>query len=211
MEAMVYRKKVTPGGWSKEPSVTRDMENDPDRATTPLSPELFYPLVTEQERVTWTYWLPTIVPSLGTLTDLIRLKAPTQVIEEFQWAWDMELFEAYEVRTAVRDPLLLGRLGQNWYRIALWGESLLPMEEITALVQKSLALRRRAYRRRVWFIPIAVVGILTSAAGLAWLGSEQNPVLPLLLGLMLSAVTLMCLAGTTPEICQQNFLRRYRH
>src|SRR5215475_10116194 len=29
-----------------------------DREMGPLSPELFYPLVTEQERVTWTHWLP---------------------------------------------------------------------------------------------------------------------------------------------------------
>src|SRR5262249_25258456 len=74
-----------------------------DREMGPLSPELFYPLVTEQERVTWTHWLPTSIvfertrtlsPS-GVISALTRLKAPAEVLEELHWTWKMDLFEAY--------------------------------------------------------------------------------------------------------------------
>jgi hypothetical protein len=84
--------------------------------------------------VTWTHWLPTAIvfertgalsPAEMTQT-LSSLQAPPAVLEELDWTWTMDLFEAYAVRTPVRrdarDPLLLGRLGGQWYRLALWGK-----------------------------------------------------------------------------------------
>ena len=67
MEAMVYRKSAA-SSWTEELDA-RSTPDDRSSAsvpasapeTSPLSPELFYPLVTEQERVTWTHWLPTSV------------------------------------------------------------------------------------------------------------------------------------------------------
>jgi len=116
--------------------------------TGPLSPELFYPVVTAQEMVTWTHWLPTAIvfdraqlqsSPLEVLSTLKRLQAPPEVAKEFQWAWKLDLFEEYEVRTPVRrdprDPLLLGRVRGQSYRMALWGESLLPLERIATLVE----------------------------------------------------------------------------
>ena len=194
-----------------------------NRETGPLSPELFYPPVTEQERVTWTHWLPTSIvfertrtlsPS-GVITALTRLKAPAEVLEEFHWAWKMDLFEAYEVRTPVRrdarDPLLLGRLGGQWYRLALWGESLLPLEEIAALVQQSLAIRARAAKRRVW---LGLGGTLPGLALVLWLGYllwEGQPVgTGLLLTFLIFFFAWLPMLVYTPENCQHDFLDRYR-
>ena len=117
---------------------------------------MFYPSVSEDELTMWTHWLPTAfvfkyrtqVSRQAFLNRLARLGAPQEVVEECQWAWNMELFEAYEVRTPerrdLRDPLVLGRIGTQRYRIALWGESLRPLHEISALVQHSFSIRRRA-------------------------------------------------------------------
>ena len=62
------------------------------------------------------------------ISTLTQLKAPPEVLEEFHWSWKLGLFESYEIRTPVRtdarDPLLLGRVGEQRYRLALWGESL---------------------------------------------------------------------------------------
>ena len=229
MEAKVYRKSVAPartegrhvrgtpedrsGAWG--PSSAEEMR--------PLSPVLFYPMVTEPEMVTWTHWLPTAIvcertsalsPSEMTQT-LTRLKAPPEVLEEFTWTWTMDLFEAYAVRTPVRrdarDPLLLGRCGEQWYRLALWGESVRPLEEITALVHQSLALRARVARWRVW---LGLGGTLAGLALIAWVGSrlgEDHPFgtsLAVTWGSMLLACLWMLLK--TPENCQHDFLDRYR-
>ena len=229
MEALVYRKSAA-SSWTEE----LDARSTPDdrssasvpastRETSPLSPELFYPLVTEQERVTWTHWLPTSIvfdraralsPS-GVVNALTRLKAPPEVLEEFHWTWNMNLFEAYEVRTPVRrdarDPLLLGRLGGQWYRLALWGESLLPLEEITALVQQSLAIRARAARRRIW---LGLGGTLPGLALVLWLGYmlwEGEPVgTGLLLTFLIFFFAWLPMLVYTPENCQHDFLDRYR-
>jgi len=191
--------------------------------TNSLSPELFYPLVTEQEMVTWTHWLPTSIifdrarlhsPVEITKT-LSKLKAPAEVLEEFHWTWNMALFEAYEVRTPVRrdarDPLLLGRLGNQWYRLALWGESLLPLEEITALVQQSLTLRARAAKRRVW---LGLGGTLPGLALIVWLGYllwDGQPVgTGLLLTFLIFFFAWLPMLVYTPENCQHDFLDRYR-
>ena len=54
--------------------------------TGPLSPELFYPVVTAQEMVTWTHWLPTAIvfdraqlqsSPLEVLSTLKRFQAPS--------------------------------------------------------------------------------------------------------------------------------------
>src|SRR5919198_3301216 len=132
------------------------------RETGPLSLDLFFPVVTEEEMVTWTHWLPTSLvfdcasahAPADVISALTQLKAPPEVLEEFHWSWKLGLFESYEIRTPVRtdarDPLLLGRLGEQRYRLALWGESLLPLEQISRLVQQSLALRTRVEKRKGW-------------------------------------------------------------
>jgi hypothetical protein len=230
MESVVYR-KITQSMWPSESSTDSGAEYDsvsslPEttQETRPLSPELFYPLVTESELVTWTYWLPTGIAFEQTslespsqvLSTLTRLDAPPAVLEEFHWAWKMGLFEAYEVRTParrdLRDPLLLGKVRGQHYRIALWGESLRPLEEITTLVQQSLALRTRAFRRRMRFT--SGVGLLGFAIGV-WLGTlpsyQGNPLgsglVFALLGLFIAAILWFI---HTPENCQQDFLDRYR-
>jgi hypothetical protein len=229
MEAIVYRKSAV-SSWNEalhacntadDRRSTRAPASAPE--TSPLSPELFYPLVTEEEMVTWTHWLPTasvfertraLSPS-GVISTLTRLKAPPEVLEEFHWTWKMDLFEAYEVRTPVRrdarDPLLLGRLGGQWYRLALWGESLLPLEEITALVQQSLAIRARAAKRRVW---LGLGGTLPGLALVLWLGYllwEGQPVgTGLLLTFLIFFFAWLPMLVYTPENCQHDFLDRYR-
>src|SRR5687767_471326 len=106
MEAVVYRKGAT----TKElQACSSPMHRGSANVLgamheTPLSPELFYPLVTEQEMVMWTHWLPTsivfdraLVLSPSTvISTLTRLKAPPEVLEEFHWSWKMDLFETYE-------------------------------------------------------------------------------------------------------------------
>src|ERR671925_451046 len=140
METVVYR-KIEANAWTKELCTSNDIHSRSPasvpasaRASMPLSPELFYPLVTVQEMVTWTHWLPTALVFDCTqelsywemVSTLRKLNAPPEVLEELNWSWKMELFDTYEVRTPVRldsrDPLLLGRLGKQRYRIALWGE-----------------------------------------------------------------------------------------
>ena len=229
MEAMVYRKSA-PSSRTEELhacSTTGDRRSASVPASLPemsaLSPALFYPLVTEQEKVMWTHWLPTslifdrartLSPS-GVINALTRLKAPAEVLEEFHWTWKMDLFEAYEVRTPVRrdarDPLLLGRLGGQWYRLALWGESLLPLEEISALVQQSLTIRARAAKRRVW---LGLGGTLPGLALVLWLGYllwEGQPVgTGLLLTFLIFFFAWLPMLVYTPENCQHDFLDRYR-
>lgn len=190
----------------------------------PLSPELFYPLVSESEMVTWTHWLPTTLTFTQEmvwspdrlLNTLTQLNAPSTVREEFLWSWKMGLFEAYVVRTPARrdlhDPLLLGKRGSQYYRIALWGESLRPLEEIATLVQQSLAVRQCATGRRAW---AAYSGTLLGFTFGMWVST-----LPTYHGNALSAGVAFALLGLffvailwflrTPENCQQDFLDRYR-
>ena len=191
--------------------------------TGPLSLELFFPVVTEEEMVTWTHWLPTCMVfdcrSVHTPADVIstltQLKAPPEVLEEFHWSWKLGLFESYEIRTPVRtdarDPLLLGRVGDQRYRLALWGESLLPLEQITALVQQSLALRTRAEKRKGW---MALGGALFGLAiGLlwAWLSPVVQPIgISLLFAFIGFFLAWLPPFLYTPENRQHDFLDRYR-
>lgn len=225
MEATVYR-KTTPGSWSGEPLDIANRVRLPDACdheTSPLSPALFYPLVTGEERVMWTHWLPTSImfdrtlmlsPS-GVINTLVRLKAPPEVLEEFHWTWKMDLFDAYEVRTPVRrdarDPLLLGRLGDQRYRIALWGESLLPLQEIAALVQQSLTIRTRAAKRRMWLGLGSTLPGLALVLSLGYLLLEGQPVgIGLQLTFLIFFFAWLPLLVYTPENAQQDFLDRYR-
>jgi hypothetical protein len=137
------------------------------------------------------------------------------VVKEFQWAWKLDLFEEYEVRTPVRrdprDPLLLGRMGGQWYRIALWGESLLPLERITALVEQSLAIRTRAVRARLQWI--AGGTLLGFGVGL-WLGYITPESQPMATSLLFTGLgfflTWFPMFMYTPENRQHDFLDRYR-
>jgi hypothetical protein len=229
METIVYR-KIDASPWIQERHAsegasstnTADM-TDSVREIGALSLDLFFPVVTEEEMVTWTHWLPTCMvfdcaslqsPAevIGTLT---QLKAPPEVLEEFHWSWKLGLFEAYEVRTPVRhdvrDPLLLGRVGEQCYRLALWGESLLPLEQITALVQQSLALRTRVEKRKGW---VALGGTLFGlAVGLLWasLSPETQPVgISLLFAFVGFFLAWLPTFLYTPENRQHDFLDRYR-
>ena len=229
MEAMVYRQSVAQARTEelhvRGTPADRRGAGGPSAAseTRPLSPALFYPVVTEPEMVTWTHWLPTalVFERTGALSPaemtqtLSSLQAPAAVLEEWDWSWTMDLFEAYAVRTPVRrdarDPLLLGRLGGQWYRLALWGESVRPLEEITALVQQSLTIRARAAKRRRW---LGGGGTLPGLVLLAWGGSLVWAGQPVGTGLQCTwwIVFLACLwrLMQTPENCQQDFLDRYR-
>jgi hypothetical protein len=96
--------------------------------------------------------------------------------------------------------------------VALWGESLRPFAEITALVQESLALRKRAARWQA--LIIGGGGLLGLALGL-WLGSRPSfaggrvgvVILLALLGLLCTGLPAQAYA---PETQQQRFLDRYR-
>jgi len=230
MESIVYRNTTAlrwPDGTRTDRGTAYDdvaQLCDIAREAQPLSPELFYPLVSASEMITWTHWLPTTIDLAPALTEspaqligmLRQLEAPPAVIEEFHWSWKMGLFDTYEVRTPIRqdlrDPLLLGKRGAQHYRVALWGESLRPLGEITALVQQSLALRTRAARRRLW---LANGGAITGFAFGLWLST-----FPAYKGDALGSAIVFALLGffcmatlwliRTPENCQQDFLDRYR-
>jgi hypothetical protein len=180
--------------------------------------------MSEAELDVWTHWLPTVVrvgrgnrevPSVLART-LTALHAPPEVLEECRWSCALELFEAYEIRTPerrdLRDPLLIGQCGGQRYRVALWGESLRPFAEITALVQESLVRRKRAAR---WRGLIAGGGALLGFALGLWLGSQPSLTgSGIGAGLILAWISLFCTGIVTeayaPETQQQRFLDRYR-
>jgi hypothetical protein len=193
------------------------------RPSPPLSPAIFYPVVSAEEMTMWSYWLPTTItfetayvtfPSV-IISRLNRLHAPVQVLEEFHWAYKMGLFEAYEVMTPerqdLRDPLLLGRVGSQRYRMALWGESLRPMAEISDLVQQSLTFRRRLTRWQRG----ALAGSTLFGIGFGWWMSSQGAFegSRLMSGFIWA---LICFGFAwlpflyTPASRQQDFLDRYR-
>jgi hypothetical protein len=177
-----------------------------------------------EELAMWTHWLPTastfkrLGPTMpmSVIRTLSDLHAPPEVLEECHWSWQMELFEAYELRTPMRrdlrDPLLIGREGSERYRIALWGESLRPLEEIHELVQKSLAIRRRTAR---WWTGIMAGGPLAGLGLGLLIGSQLSyagtPVeAGLAYGLLGMIFTWIPAQAYTPENRQQDFLDRYR-
>lgn len=195
------------------------------QATEALQPALFYPRISDDELTMWTHWLPTVFMFRGGSqalhqafrNRLERLGAPSEVMEECQWAWNMDLFEAYEIRTPerrdIRDPLVLGRLGTQRYRIALWGESLRPLADISLLVQQSLAIRQRAMHWQLW---TTVGGALFGLAMGLWTAT-QTPYMGYQCGITLVSTILGSGIGGFPlqlytaENRQQQFLDRYRH
>ena len=227
METIIYR-DIEKHPWKKELHPNEYISNTADTPdivgkTGPLSLALFFPVVTEEEMVTWTHWLPTYMvfdctsahAPADVISTLIQLKAPPEVLEEFRWSWKLGLFESYEIRTPVRtdarDPLLLGRVGEQRYRLALWGESLLPLEQIAALVQQSLAMRTRIERRKGW---MALGGALFGLAiGLlwAWLSPAAQPIgIGLLFAFVGFFLAWLPTFLYTPENRQHDFLDRYR-
>ena len=227
METIMYR-KIDEHPWMQELHAsgrTSSIAGTPNAVheTGPLSLDLFFPVVTEEEMVTWTHWLPTCLAfdcaSLHTHADVIntltQLKAPPEVLEEFHWSWKLGLFESYEIRTPVRtdarDPLLLGRVGEQRYRLALWGESLLPLEQITMLVQQSLALRTRVEKRKGWVALGGALFGLAIGSLWAWLAPVPQPIgiscLFAFIGFFLAWLPTFLY---TPENRQHDFLDRYR-
>jgi hypothetical protein len=227
METIVYR-KVEEHPWMQElhPSeCTSNTAGTPGavREPGPLSPELFFPVVTEEEMVTWTHWLPTCMvfdcasvhAHADVISTLTQLKVPPEVLEEFHWSWKLGLFESYEIRTPMRidarDPLLLGRVGEQRYRLALWGESLLPLEQITTLVQQSLALRTRVEKRKGWTALGGAVFGLAIGILWAWLSPATQPIgISFLCAFVGFFLAWMPTFLYTPENRQHDFLDRYR-
>lgn len=221
MQSEVYRKSLSAG----QP-VSNALSAPPTGSSSQssaLSIEVFYPLVTEGEKVMWSHWLPTALnfeccrlysPTTVTNT-LFKLQAPPEVVEEFQWAWKMELFDAYEIRTPLRrdlrDPLLLGIQGGQAYRIALWGESLLPQETIATLVHKSLDIKQRASRSHRWF---SSGGALLGLSAGFYMASQAAGSSYLEMGLAFAflgfSIGWLPTFLYTPENRQQDFLDQYR-
>jgi hypothetical protein len=230
METMVYRKGsaaslAAKNGTHRVQSVMKDAISS--GATEELMgwhPEIFYPVISKEEEDIWTHWLPTTLTynqvsagfPYGIMHTLTQLKAPQEVLDEFAWAYKMDLFETYDIKTPERqdqkDPLLIGQHEGKRYRIALWGESLRPVAEITELVAKSLALRDRT----AWWQKRIIAGGTLCGLGLGlYLGSqpsfEGDPIsLGFALALFGLASTWLCTWCYTPENRQQTFLDRYR-
>lgn len=216
MQAVLYRNSI-------------EKTSDLDRETGPLSLDLFYPKVSGKEMETWSHWLPTSInfeeASFVTFSEILgtlkNLNAPLEVVDEFLWSFKLELFNAYQIRTPVRidsrDPLLLGRAGGIWYRIALWGESLLPLEQIKELVEESLEIRRRASRQHPWLLLFSGLGLMGSVFLLfladffridGYFFYEPSALAMVLVGVSF-AMFGVALADT-PENRQQTFLDRFR-
>jgi hypothetical protein len=227
METILYR-NIEECSWLQELHTSKRTSDTAGTANTvhetgPLPLELFFPVVAEEEMVTWTHWLPTCMvfdsasvhAPADVISTLTQLKAPPEVLEEFHWSWKLGLFESYEIRTPVRndarDPLLLGRVGERRYRLALWGESLLPLEQITALVQQSLALRTRMGKRKGWVALGGALFGLTIGLLWMWLSPVTQPIgisfLFAFVGFFLAWLPTFLY---TPENRQHDFLDRYR-
>ncbi len=188
-----------------------------------LSPELLYPMVTEQEMDMWKDWLPTCFLFRGGayvswkafLYRLTEFGAPPEVVEECQWAWERDLFESYEIRIPqrrdLRDPLVLGWIGAQRSRIALWGESLLSLEEISGLVAESIVIKKSATRWQLiskfgWALLGLVLGLVLAAdAPLAYQFIAVTTAI--MLGVGIGAFPYRIF---TPENRQQQFLDRHR-
>lgn len=224
MDTIVYRKHDVINACGPDAGATGRGGSGEVQSHANLTPALFYPVVSEREAEMWRHWLPTTFVYLGSqpsfkqdvIGQLQQLQAPSEVIEEFQWASTLDLFEAYEIRTPerrdLRDPLLVGRYGQRSYRLALWGESLRPLEEVSALVEHSLALRARVAK---WRTVVVSTGTLLGAGLGLWLGS-QSPMpgnfveMSLMPALMVGMISWLPYLAYSPVRQQQDFLDRYR-
>jgi hypothetical protein len=185
---------------------------------------MFYPGLVPAELTMWDHWLPTSTVFKGGnrqaqdafFNRLEELSAPPEVVRECHWAWNMDLFADYTLKTPerrdLRDPLVLGRLGTQYYRIALWGESLRPLDEIATLVQQSLALRTRAVKwMKMSMASGAVMGLSLGLWTAARLPAEGDflgvCVASLAIGVLVMGLPFFIY---NPEHRQQNFLDRYR-
>ena len=227
METMVYRKTEWPTGGggptiADNGSRTGMTETSGPDNTASLPPEIFYPVVTEEEHTMWEHWLPTSIVLSHTShyaisKELERLQAPQSVMDEYQWSRDVEMFDEYEIRSPerkdARDPLFLGRSEGKRHRIALWGESLLPLAEIARLVQESLVVKARVAKRQLIIglsgtIPAALLA-LYSLYMLAW-QNDSFGAAGILLALMVWGFSWAPSAIYTPENAQHDFLDHYR-
>ena len=211
MQAVLYRNKTEV---VSNPSVGKSEDE-----LGAISPELFYPECGQEEMAIWTHWLPTSHIFFAGATYAIwgilqNLKAPREVLEEFKWASHLQMFDEYAIRTPIRrdgkDPLLLARAGNVWYRLALWGESaLLSVQEISLLASKSLVVKSRVAK---WEKRIGLGGIgLAFFAWLACLWLETAPSgIGLVLMLLIAFLGWMPTLVYKPENAQHNFLDRYR-
>jgi hypothetical protein len=230
MESMVYRHHM-----ANERQMTRDGDGPPSDRKEPerlvgheehttLTPAVFYPTVRDEDLTMWKSWLPTVHVFPCTVASgssriakqLELLHAPREVFEEFEWAQKMELFDTYEVRTPERpdqrDPLLLGRQGSVYYRIALWAESLRPLEEIADLVQQSLTIKRRTATWRAW---VTLSGMAVGLGLGCWMGytqpQESSISLALFMMLLVGGMSFVPFGVHSPERRQQDFLDQYRN
>ena len=228
METIVYRQGRHPGmqpnAWAQTGEEHGKVTALAAPTTIPLRPNLFYPLLSEADLDVWSHWLPTTLAfdrtrptcQVDIVNTLMKHHAPTEVVEEFQWSWNMEIFDTYELKTPMRrdfrDPLLIGRQGHQRYCMALWGESLRPFPEIAQLVRQSLQIRKRTAICRTW-LPLG--GTLTGFLLGLWLTSQGK-----LDGYCLDIAAAFAIQGfiymwlpywiSSPENRQHNFLDRYR-
>jgi len=214
VQAVIYRTDVLTGNPNR-------VYESQDQQLTPLSPELFYPVMTEDEMAMWEHWLPTSYSFPATATYAVRrtleiLKAPSDVAEEFNWASNMQMFDEFMIQTPIRrdarDPLLRARAGNKWYRLVLWGESLLSLEKISSLVQESLVIKTKvAKRQKRTALGGAGLGLLMWLGHFLW----QSPSELVALFLTLLTIMIILFAWTvpllyTPENAQHDFLDCYR-
>lgn len=186
----------------------------------PISPGLIYPEVGEEEMAMWMHWLPTeysynAAATYAIKTTLQKLHAPLAVMDEYEFAARLGFHEfamRSPVRKDARDPLLLGRIGKIWYRIALWGESLLRLEQIRALVDESLVIRDCIARRwslTRWFG--SLFGFLPAIFTFVLLVSGDGDAGRwFVLSVAISSFTWVPTLVFSPENAQHNFLDRYR-
>lgn len=229
METVIYRRSqrqpLDPMTIS-EPVVCQNHSGPPEpyQDVLTLHPGMFYPRISPAELLIWDHWLPTTTvfkrgnqqAQEAFFHRLAELTAPQAVVRECQWAWHMDLFEDYTLKTPerrdLRDPLVLGRVETQYYRLVLWGESLRPLEEITTLVQQSLALRQRATKWMQWcMVSGAMMGLILGLWSTGQLSTVED-----VLGVSLASTTMGTLfmglpfCIYTPEHRQQRFLDRYR-
>ena len=184
-----------------------------------MSAELFYPTLTDQERVTWTHWLSnSVVCNKNSISQesfehiLRELKATEKVLAEFALVWRMDFFQAYELRRGdEQEFLLLGQIRGQSYRLTRWGENLRSPQEVNVLVQQSLIIKARTARRRVW---LGWGAILPGLALALWLGFLLWQGKPVSTGLLLTFLVFLCASTpaifSTPEKRARRYLDRYR-
>jgi len=169
----------------------------------------------------WTHWLPTehsynAAATYAIKTTLQKLNAPQEVIDEYEFAAKLGFHEfamRSPVRKDARDPLLLARMGRVWYRIALWGESLLPLDQIGALVLESLEIRQSTARRWFW---LRLGGGLGALAIALWslhaifMNTRTDAGLGFVVAWMLFCFTWVATLVHSADNAQHSFLDRYR-